>query len=219
MDCCSHWVGHGLAYCILFPPHSLLFVYISRPPLLTLPSLASGSFMLFFGKTADLFGRKPQLLAGMASLSLFSLITSFAPTPMAMNILCGFLGLGTAVISPPAIGTLFATYPQGRRQNRAAGALGSANPIGFILGSISSGVATKLYSWRASFIVIAIFFFVMALLAFWTMPAIARSGDVRKELKRFDWLGTMLTIMGMALFCAALTYDLHPGPFPQLTTP
>src|SRR4051794_393480 len=122
--------------------------------------------MLFFGKTADLFGRKPQLLAGMSCLSLFALITAFAPNPMAMNILCGFLGLGTAVISPPAIGTLFATYPEGRRRNKAAGALGAGNPIGFILGSVSSGAATKCFGWRASFIVVAIFFFVLSLFAF-----------------------------------------------------
>jgi MFS family permease len=162
--------------------------------------------MLFFGKTADLFGRKPQLLAGMACLSLFSLVTSFSPNPMTMNVLCGFLGLGTAVISPPAIGTLFATYPEGRRRNKAAGALGSGNPLGFIMGSISSGLATRIYSWRASFIVVSIFFFIMTLLAFWTMPAIPRSGTVKTEVKRFDWLGTVLTVMGMALFCAALTY-------------
>jgi MFS family permease len=173
--------------------------------MLTVYSLASGSFMLFFGKTADLFGCKTQLMAGMASLSLFSLITFFAPNPMAMNILCGFLGLGTAVISPPAVGTLFATYPEGRRRNKATGALGAGNPIGFILGSISSGLATKLYNWRASFIVVSVFFVVIALLAFWTMPNMPRSGSMRLEVKRFDWLGTILTIMGMALFCAALT--------------
>jgi hypothetical protein len=52
-----------------------------------------------FRKTAGLFGRKIQLLAGMLVLSLFSLGTSFAPNPITMNVLCGFLGLGTAMIS------------------------------------------------------------------------------------------------------------------------
>jgi hypothetical protein len=61
--------------------------------------------MLFFTKTADLFGCKLQLLSGMAFLSVTSLTTAFAPNPIAMNVLCGFLGLGTAVVSPPAIGT------------------------------------------------------------------------------------------------------------------
>ncbi|KAE8444781.1 hypothetical protein EG329_014241 [Mollisiaceae sp. DMI_Dod_QoI] len=150
--------------------------------------LASGSFMLFFGKTADLFGRKIQIVAGLAFLALCSLITAFAPTPTAFNILCGFLGLGTAVIAPPAIGLLFTTYPEGRRRNRVTGALGAGNPIGFLLGSISSGTATKYASWRASFFVLAAFFLVMTVMAIWTMPAIPRSGNASAMVKQFDYL-------------------------------
>lgn len=170
--------------------------------------------MLFFGKTADLFGRKIQLLAGMAFLGMFSLLTAFAPTPMAMNILCGFLGLGTAMIAPPAIGTLFATYNEGQRLNKATGALGAGNPLGFILGSFSSGITTKYFSWRVSFIVVSIFFFLMTLLAVWTMPSIPRAGDTSLAAKNFDYLGTVLTIAGMALVAAALTYVPQVIDFP-----
>ncbi|PVH80480.1 MFS general substrate transporter [Cadophora sp. DSE1049] len=167
--------------------------------------LASGSFMLFFSKTADLFGRKLQLLFGLFLLSLFSLLTAFAPNALSINVLCGFLGLGTAIIAPPAIGTLFATYPQGKRRNRVTGALGVGNPLGFILGSISSGVATKYASWRQSFIVIAVFFFVMAGAAVWTVPAIPRAGNPEALVKQFDYLGTFLTVAGLACVSAALT--------------
>lgn len=161
--------------------------------------------MLFFGKTADIIGRKPQLLSGMALLSVTSLGTAFVASPIAMNVLCGVLGLGTAIVSPPAIGTLFATYPEGRRRNKAAGALGTGNPIGFILGSFSSGIATKYFSWRASFIVIAIFFAIMTISSIWTMPSTPRTGSLRAEAKRFDYLGTVLTVVGLALVSAALT--------------
>jgi MFS family permease len=168
--------------------------------------------MLFFGKTADLFGRKLQLLSGMAFLSLTSLATGFVPNSIAMNVLCGFLGLGTAVVSPPAIGTLFATYPEGRRRNKATGALGTGNPVGFILGSFSSAIATKYYSWRASFIVVAIFFAFMTVSSFWTMPSIPRAGPLRVEVRQFDYLGTVLTVVGMALVSAALTFVCSPVP-------
>lgn len=163
--------------------------------------------MLFFGKTADIVGRKPQLLSGMALISITALGTAFVPNPIALNILCGLLGLGTAVVSPPAIGTLFATYPEGRRRNKAAGALGCGNPIGFILGSFSSAIATKYFSWRASFIVVSVFFAVMTISSFWTMPSIPRSGSLRKEARQFDYLGTVLTVVGIALATAALTLD------------
>lgn len=162
--------------------------------------------MLFFGKTADLLGRKTQLLVGLAFLSLFALVTAFTPNAIALNILCGFLGLGTAALSPPAIGILFTTYPEGRRRNQATGALGCGNPVGFVLGSISSGIVTKFFSWRASFIVIAIFFLIMTLLAYWTVPSIPRSGNTQMIVRQFDYLGTVMIVVGMALFSAALTY-------------
>ncbi|KAG9232815.1 major facilitator superfamily domain-containing protein [Amylocarpus encephaloides] len=173
--------------------------------------LGSGSFMLLFGKTADLFGRKLQLLCGLTFLGFVSLLTAFAPNAMAMDILCGFLGVGTAVISPPAIGTLFAAYPDGKRRNKAAGALGAGNPLGFILGSFGSGVATKIWDWRASFILISIFFFAMTAMAIWTMPSIPRVANHQTTLRRFDYPGTVFTIMGVALFTSALTQTPESG--------
>jgi MFS family permease len=161
--------------------------------------------MLFFGKTADLFGRKVQLLGGMAFLSLTSLVISFSPNPMAVNVLCGFLGLGSAVIAPPSIGILISVYPEGRRRNKAMGALGCGNPLGSVLGTISSGVATKYFSWRASFRVVSIFFFVMTVVSIWTVPMIRRAGNNRALIKQFDYLGTVLTITGMAFVSSALT--------------
>ena len=161
--------------------------------------------MLFFGKTADLFGRKLQLLCGIAFLCISSFATAFAPNPIAMNVFCGFLGLGTAMISPPSIGILLSTYPEGQRRNRAMGVLGSGNPVGFIMGSVSSGLATRYSSWRASFIVISIFFFIMFLLSFWTVPTVPRTDDTHTVIKQFDYLGTGLTVVGMAMVSAGLT--------------
>jgi len=194
------WISAAIGYVCMTTRRA------ARLPSLTVHSLGSGSFMLLFGKTADLFGSKLQLLTGMAFLSLTSLATAFVPSAIGLNVLCGFLGLGTAVVSPPAIGTLFATYPEGRRRNKAAGALGCGNPIGFILGSFSSGLATKYYSWRASFVVIAIFFAIMTVSSFWTMPSTPRAGSLRVEARQFDYLGTALTVVGFALVSAALTF-------------
>ncbi|PQE27300.1 hypothetical protein CJF32_00000270 [Rutstroemia sp. NJR-2017a WRK4] len=167
--------------------------------------LASGSFMLLFGSTADLLGRKMQLLTGLFSLSIFSLLSAFSPSPIPLLLLCGLLGLGTACVSPPAIGTLFATYPEGRRRNLVTGVLGCGNPVGFILGSVSSGLATKYYGWRASFMVVAGFFFLMAVAAVWAVPSLGRKGNVRRAVRRFDYVGAGLTVLGMALLTAGLT--------------
>jgi predicted MFS family arabinose efflux permease len=74
-----------------------------------------------------------------------------------------------------------------------------------MLGSISSGLSTHFFNWRPSFVVIAIFCFIITLLAFWAMLSTPRSGNVRMVVKQFDYLGTALTIVGLALFSTALT--------------
>ncbi|KAI9647905.1 hypothetical protein NHQ30_004294 [Ciborinia camelliae] len=173
--------------------------------------LGSGSFMLFFGKVADELGRKVQLLIGILFLSAFSLIAAWSPGPIELIVVCGFLGLGTAVIAPPALGILFAAYPEGRRRNMACGALGTGNPVGFILGSISSGLAVKYYGWRASFMVMAVFFFFMAILAFWTVPVITRLGNRAQAVRQFDYAGSLFIVLGVALISAGLTEGPQSG--------
>ncbi|SZF04465.1 unnamed protein product [Blumeria hordei] len=174
--------------------------------------LTSGSLMLFFGKTVEIWGCKSQLLAGLAWLCSFSLFASFAVSPLAINLLCGALGVGTAITSPPSMGAIFATYQEGPRRNRVTGALGAGNPLGFILGSISSGIATKFYGWRASFIVIGMFFVLLMIFTFWTVPIIPISEQVSKNaMENFDFLGTSLIVVGIALLMAGLTIGAQIG--------
>ncbi|EPQ61774.1 hypothetical protein BGT96224_2415 [Blumeria graminis f. sp. tritici 96224] len=174
--------------------------------------LTSGSLMLFFGKTVEIFGCKSQLLAGLTWLCGFSLFASFAVSPLAINLLCGALGVGTAVTSPPSMGAIFTTYQEGPRRNRVTGALGAGNPIGFILGSISSGIVTKFYGWRASFIVIGMFFVLLMIFTFWTVPIIPISEHASKNaMENFDFLGTFLIVVGIALLMAGLTIGAQIG--------
>jgi len=131
--------------------------------------------------------------------------TSFVPSPKSMLVLCGFLGIGTAMIGPPAIGILLDIYPEGQRRNKVTGVLGAGNPVGFIIGSFSSGLAAKYWSWRSSFLVISIFFLAMTTLAVCTIPSIPQPGSRSRAVQKFDYFGTALIVVGMALVSAALT--------------
>ncbi|KAG4033971.1 hypothetical protein MFRU_004g04660 [Monilinia fructicola] len=173
--------------------------------------LGSGSFMLLSGKVADELGRKMQLLIGLLSMSAFSLIAAWAPGPIELIVVCGFLGLCTAVIAPPAVGILFATYPEGPRRNMACGVLGTGNPVGFILGSVSSGLAVKYHGWRASFVVQAIFYLVMVIIASWTVPVIPKYGNRDQAIRQFDYAGSVFIILGVALLSAGLTEGPQNG--------
>ncbi|KAK0627672.1 major facilitator superfamily-domain-containing protein [Immersiella caudata] len=182
-------------------------------------ALTAGAFQLGLGQMADLLGRKATFIIGMMSFSAFSLIVAFAQNPYWMDVICGIIGISTAMVVPPAIGIMGAAYGKpSRRKNIAFSAFGAGNPLGFVFGSILSGVAARIFDWRASFILIAIIWAILAVMAFWTIPKVEAYplDQPLKErfltfVKTFDFVGTVLTIFGTGILTAAITLGPDDG--------
>ncbi|KAK0101214.1 hypothetical protein ONS96_006436 [Cadophora gregata f. sp. sojae] len=172
-------------------------------------SLSSGAFLLFFAKVADTFGRRSLLLTSMGAFSLASLTTGFATNAMYMDVLCGLLGLFSAAAVPPAVGILGAAYEVPcKRKNYAFACFSAGNPVGFVMGSVLSGVVASVFNWRASFYLLAIVYAGFFVAAIWTVPRTQEGMTEKVEwsvLKKFDLLGVGLSITGIALFCSSLT--------------
>ncbi|KAJ1715440.1 hypothetical protein AFCA_012613 [Aspergillus flavus] len=171
-------------------------------------SLASGSFLLFFGRLADLFGRRALFIGGMAFFAVFALAAGFSKTPMQVDILNGVMGLMSASSVPPAQGMLANIYEKpSKRKNRVFACFSAGNPLGFVFGSIFSGIATQLFNWRASFFLLAIIYVVIVAIALFTVPVDNTPTEKisMEAVKRFDVVGTILTIAGIGLFSAALS--------------
>ena len=176
-------------------------------------SLTAGAFQLGLGQMADLLGRKMTFIVGMASFSALTLLVAFAQNPFWMDIVCGVLGISSAMVVPPAIGIMGAAYDvPSKRKNLAFSAFSAGNPLGFVFGSIMCGIAAKLFNWRAAFIFLAIVWTIFTVLAFWTIPKVEAydmSQPFRERLrtfvKTFDSLGTVLTVLGCGLVTAAIT--------------
>jgi MFS family permease len=169
--------------------------------------LSSGSLLLFFGSVADLFGRKSMFIVSMFLFSVFCLAAGFSQTGLTVDILCGVLGIFSASAVPPAQGMLGAIYVKpSKRKNRVFGCFSAGNPLGFVFGIIFSGLATQIFSWRASFWLLAIVYLVVCGVAAFTVP---KDGQAKVKLttetvKRLDLPGTAMTILGIGMFCAAL---------------
>lgn len=180
-------------------------------------ALTAGAFQLGLGQLADLLGRKMVFLTGMGSFAAFSLLVAWAQDPFWMDVVCGILGVCAAMVVPPAIGIMGAAYDvPSKRKNLAFSAFSAGNPLGFVFGSIVSGLATMVFNWRASYVLIAILWVVFAVLAFWTIPKVeayppdqgfAERG--RTFLRTFDFVGTGLTIFGTGLLTAAITWVFY----------
>jgi len=154
-----------------------------------------------------------MFLTGMLGFGLGSILTGFAQNPFWMDIMCGLLGVFCAMVVPPAIGIMGAAYDKpSKRKNLAFSSFSAGNPLGFVLGTISSGVAAKLFNWRAAFFWLAILWGFFTILAVWAVPAVetfATNESLRQRLARFanhfDTVGAILTLFGTGMFSAAIT--------------
>ena len=172
-------------------------------------SLTCGSFLLFFGRVADLFGRKRPFVGSLFLFAVFALAAGFSKTPLSIDVLNGVLGLLAASAVPAAIGSLGSIYDTGsRRRNYAFAAYSAGNPVGFVCGFLFGGLATRIFDWRASYFLLAIIYLVTTVAAFFAMPAdkVAASPLNLQALKRFDAVGALLTIAGIGMFGCALRY-------------
>ena len=170
-------------------------------------SLTSGSFLLSFGKVADLFGRRSMFIISLFLFAVVALATGFSRNGITLDVLNGIMGLLSASAVPPAQGILGSIYEKpSRRKNYAFACFSAGNPLGFVFGSICSGIATQLFGWHASFWLLAIIYLVVTIIAYFTVP----EDDIEKlpltieSLKQFDVIGAALTIGGIGLFSTGL---------------
>ncbi|KAL7777375.1 hypothetical protein CFE70_007801 [Pyrenophora teres f. teres 0-1] len=171
-------------------------------------SLTSGALLLFFGSIADLFGRKSMFIGSMFMFAVVSLGAGFSKTGLTLDILCATLGIFSAAAVPPAQGMLGAAYERPcQRKNYAFGCYSAGSPMGFIFGTILAGAFTQLFNWRACFYLLAITYLLISIIAAFTVPndTMVKQTLNKEALKKLDLPGTMLTITGIGMFCAALS--------------
>jgi MFS family permease len=172
-------------------------------------ALASGSFLLLFARIADLFGRRSMFIASLFVFSIFSLGAGFAKSGIVLDVLNGLMGLMAAAAVPPAQGMLAVIYDEpSKRKNRVFACFSGGNPLGFVVGLISGGIATHIFNWRAGFWWLALLYFVIMLLAIWLVPqdTTEKIPLDRHAIKHFDLPGCLLVIAGTGLFSAGLRY-------------
>jgi MFS family permease len=171
-------------------------------------SLTAGAFLLFFGRVADMFGRKKLFVFSMALFSVLCLATGFSRSAIFLDTFNGLLGLLSAAAIPPAAGSLGVTYGRtSKRKNYAFACYSAGNPIGFVVGSIASGIASKLFSWRASYWFLAILYGLFTIIAWFTVPKDRDEPEPFNwaAIKRFDLVGAFSTIAGVAMFSSSMT--------------
>jgi MFS family permease len=118
------------------------------------------------------------------------------------------MGLFSASAVPPASGILGVAYEKpSKRKNAAFACFSAGNPLGFVFGTVFGGVAANIFSWRASFWLIAIIFLAFTVLGLFTVPKDWTDKEPFNwdTVKKFDIFGTLLTVAGIGMFSAAIS--------------
>lgn len=165
---------------------------------ITLYTLVMGSFMLFGGRLGDMFGRRRVFGVGLAVYGLGSLITAFSPNIGVLLFGWSFVEGAGAVLVMPAIISLTAANYEGRDRATAYSALGGIAAAGAAAGPLIGGWVTEALTWRVVFAAeTVVCVFIVA-----CVRVISDSGDT--ERGRMDWIGTLLSALGLGFIVVAL---------------
>ncbi|KAF9456823.1 major facilitator superfamily-domain-containing protein [Collybia nuda] len=160
--------------------------------------LSSGCLLLFFGRLADLYGKKKAFLLGSFISAVFTLACGFVKDAVTLDILRGFQGVGAAAFLPASVGILAAAFPPSRDRSLAFAIFASGAPLGAALGVALGGVLTQKteHTWRATFWMqcgLTVLCFIGGV--FSIDPDVPSTESDR----RVDWLGALLVTAGLVL--------------------
>ncbi|KAG1820868.1 major facilitator superfamily domain-containing protein [Suillus subaureus] len=156
-------------------------------------SLSSGCLLLFFGRLADIYGRKKAFMMGTICQVAFSLASGFAQSGIALITLRAFQGFGAAATIPSALGILAHAFPPSKMRSIAFATFSAGAPVGGAFGMIIGGVLTQISSthWRSPFYLVAV------------MSALTGISDVTST-EAVDWIGASLVTVGLVLIVFVL---------------
>jgi EmrB/QacA subfamily drug resistance transporter len=137
-------------------PHIQIAFHMSQTNLqwiVTMYALTFGGFLMFGGRSADLFGRRKLFLAGVTVFTLASLACGLAQSEEWIIIARGIQGLAAAFMSPAALSIVLVTYREGHERNVALSVWGAVASGGAAVGVLLGGVFTQYLDWRWNFFI------------------------------------------------------------------
>jgi EmrB/QacA subfamily drug resistance transporter len=108
--------------------------------------LTQTAMTVVFGKLADVYGRKPMILVGIAIFLVGSILAGFAGSMMTMVVFRLIQGVGAGAVQPVAITIVADLYPA-RERGKIQGYLASVWAVSAVLGPIAGAFIIHNWSW------------------------------------------------------------------------
>lgn len=172
-------------------------------------SLVTGSFLLPFGRVADIFGGYLVFNLGLAWFLVWTVVAGFSQNYTTLIVARAMQGFGPAAFLPTGIMILGQTYRPGPRKNLIFSLYGAFAPLGFYLGVIIGGVTGDLLSWRWYFWLGSIIVGGCLLSALFSLPKTDQQGRRGDAEAKMDFWGTFTTVPALVLIVFAVTDGAH----------
>ena len=168
------------------------------PWLFSIYLLAQAVSVPIYAKVADMFGRKPVILLGIALFLVGSILCGVAWSMPALIAFRALQGLGAGAVQPMSVTIVGDIYTLEERA-RVQGYLASVWGISAVVGPTLGGVFSEWISWRW-------IFFVNIPLCFLAGVMLIRKfrEDVARKPHRIDYSGAVLLTIGCALLILGL---------------
>lgn len=155
--------------------------------IVTAYALSAATFLIPFGRLADIFGRRKIFLYGLIIFNISSLLIVISPDPIFLIIFRTIQGIGGAMIFATSTAILIsATEPS--KKGRALGINVSAVYLGLSLGPFIGGISTSYFGWRSIFYIT---FFIGIYIIYLTVTKLKTEwADARNE--KFDTIGSLV---------------------------
>ncbi len=162
--------------------------------------LANTVLMIFFGRLADMFGRRQMYLMGLATFTLASFLCGLAPNAWVVVGLRVLQAAGAAMLLTNSAALVTAAFPRARL-GQGMGIYLASFSVAQLLGPTVGGVLAEHAGWRWVF-----WFNVpvgLACLAWgaWALPRVVRAGD----RQGIDVTGNLLILVALGSGLAALS--------------
>jgi EmrB/QacA subfamily drug resistance transporter len=162
--------------------------------------LSSATFLVPFGRIADIYGRKKIFICGIVILTLSALFSGMANSATMLIACRVFQGVGGAMLAGTAVALLTTIFPANER-GKVLGINVAATYIGLSLGPVLGGVLTHHFGWRSIFFLGALLGLAIIGVVLWKL----KGEWTGAKGERFDLAGSVIYILGLVALVYGFT--------------
>jgi EmrB/QacA subfamily drug resistance transporter len=166
--------------------------------------LSSATFLVPFGRIADIYGRKKIFTCGIVIFTLSSFLAGIASSATMLISFRVLQGMGASMLAGTAVALLTTVYPADER-GKVLGINVAATYTGLSLGPLLGGILTQHLGWRSIFFINVPLGLVVIGIVLWKL----KGEWTGAKGEKFDFAGSI--IYGFALVALVYGFTLLPA--------